>query len=126
MVSRTDRQLRSAIKTRRLIELQYDGYPRLAEPHDYGVYKGVVTLLAYQVGGGSRSGHVPGWKFFTVSKMAAVRLRRQPFPGGRGSAHRHHLHWETLFMRVTPARPSKARGARRPARLAAARRAGAG
>jgi hypothetical protein len=46
-----DRLLRAAIEQKRLVELVYSNKLRVLEPHDYGIHKGSVKLLAYQVAG---------------------------------------------------------------------------
>ena len=54
-----DQLLREAIRSKRLIEFEYDGLRRVAEPHDYGVQNGIMKLLVYQVRGDSKSGRLP-------------------------------------------------------------------
>jgi hypothetical protein len=54
-----------AIVQRHLIELVYKGRRRIVEPHDYGVHKGAVKLLGYQLAGAS-SGPLPNWRWFEI------------------------------------------------------------
>ena len=54
--------IQKAIHEKRLIRFLYDDKERIAEPHDYGVQKGSVRLLSYQVGGKSNSGRLPAWR----------------------------------------------------------------
>jgi hypothetical protein len=64
-----------AISGKRLVESVYKGgRPRIAEPHDYGIRKGVEGLLVYQISGDSRSGNPHGWKNFEVEDMRQLRV----------------------------------------------------
>ena len=94
-------ELVRAINERRLIEFVYKGgQPRIAEPHDYGIRRGVEKLLAYQISGESRSGNPHGWKDFDVVDMSQLRVLDRKFPGSRGDSHQKHLKWDKLFARV--------------------------
>jgi hypothetical protein len=91
-----------AIVEKRLIEFVYKiGRLRVAEPHDYGIRNGVERLLAFQIGGDSRSGTPRSWKELDVDAIYQLRLLDRPFPGTRADAAQHHLVWDTLFARVT-------------------------
>ena len=73
--------LAEAISKRQLIELQYDGFKRLVQPHAYGVGKdGVEKLLCWQVSGGSTSGERHGWKLLNVSDIHATTMSEAQFP----------------------------------------------
>jgi hypothetical protein len=97
-----DAQLRSAIETRRLVEIRYHGRPRTVEPHDYGVQKGIERLLVYQLRAPvDRSGKsVRGWRLFDVPQIEDCVVLDEGFPGSRGDSHRNHLEWEILYARV--------------------------
>ena len=56
----------NAIGARRLVRFRYHDCERLVEPHDLGIAGGVEQLLAYQIGGESRSGSLPEWRRFDV------------------------------------------------------------
>ena len=93
--------LMRAIHERRLIEFIYKAGPsRIAEPHDYGVSRGVDHLLAYQISGASRSGAPHGWKRFEVDQMRDLRVLERGFTGSRADANQHHAAWDVLFARV--------------------------
>lgn len=47
-----------AITEKKIIEFDYDGYHRIAEPHVYGMLDGKYEVLVYQIGGGSSSEEV--------------------------------------------------------------------
>ena len=63
-----------AIRTRTLVEFEYDGRRRVVAPYCHGTTrKRVEVLRAIQVGGESRSGGFGFGKLWTVSKMKDVR-----------------------------------------------------
>jgi hypothetical protein len=78
---------------------------RIVEPHDYGVRKGSVKLLGYQLSGAS-SGPLPNWRWFEVDLITGIRLLDRRFRGGRGGepgSSGNHNEWDELFLRVEPA-----------------------
>lgn len=85
--------IRRAIRERRLIKFVYGEYPRVAEPHTLGVIKGVLQLLSYQVAGQSRSGKLPEWRLFFVSKISDFEITDIPFHS-RPGPFEHHLQWD--------------------------------
>lgn len=90
-----------AIAEKRLIEFVYRlGKPRIVEPHDYGIRKGVECLLGFQVSGESRSGAPHGWKQFEVGEIHRLRVLERRFAGTRADSAQHHRAWDTLFARV--------------------------
>ena len=57
-----DACLRAAIVGRRLIQFDYEGSTRIAEPHDYGVRESFPRTLVYQRRKAGRAGpRVTGW-----------------------------------------------------------------
>ena len=92
-----------AIENKRLIRFEYQGYPRVAEPHDYGIMKAVKTLLVYQVRGESKTRNVPGWKHIRESEIRRLQVLEEPFPGGRTVPSGQHKKWDRIFIRVAPA-----------------------
>jgi len=97
-----DEQLRFAIANKRLVQMSYKGRVRVAEPHDYGVQKGVTRLLTYQrsaVGGGPRK-DVTGWRLLDLPKIERCLVLDETFPGSRGQAHHAHNVWDVLYARV--------------------------
>ncbi len=100
-----DEVLRTAIMQKHLIELVYKGRRRIVEPHDYGVHKGSVKLLGYQLAGAS-SGPLPNWRWFEIDLITEMRLLNRRFRGGRGGgpgSSGDHNQWDELFLRVEPA-----------------------
>lgn len=78
-----DALLRVAIVQRRLLRFEYDGRPRIAEPHLYGTIGGVLHLQAFQVGGLSASGRLPEWRLFAVEKILYAEMLQLHFEGPR-------------------------------------------
>jgi hypothetical protein len=101
-----ERLLRFAITHRRLIRFKLGGPHRIAEPHDYGIRNGVPQLLAYQVGGESRSGRLPNWRWILLELVTELEVLEETFAGGRGGSARNHSHWDELFLRVEEAKAS--------------------
>jgi hypothetical protein len=96
----TDRLILTAVREKRLLRFLYSGEPRIAEPQDYGVQKGVVNLFTYQTGGRSSSGRLPDWRKFAVQKMSGLELLEQSFAGSRAVPAQKHQEWDVLFARV--------------------------
>jgi hypothetical protein len=69
-----------AIKQRRVLRVFYDGHNRTVESHVYGINSaGHEAVSCYQVGGGSSSGKVEGWKMLLISKHGTVAMTEQMF-----------------------------------------------
>lgn len=95
----TDELIRRAIADKRLLEFRLHGLRRVVEPHLFGIHKGVRQLLAYQVGGDSKSGGLPDWRRADLSAMSEIRLLDERFPGPRLPVDRH-VHWDAVLSRV--------------------------
>jgi hypothetical protein len=97
-----DEQLRFAIEHKRLVEIRYHGRSRVAEPHDYGVNKGIERLLVYQLSArvDLPEKTVKGWRLLDVSQIEDCVVLDEGFPGSRGASHRSHLEWGVLYARV--------------------------
>lgn len=83
------------------MKVTYLGKSRIVEPHDYGVHKGTVKLLSYQVAGAS-SGPLPNWRWMEVDAITEIDLLDGSFRGGRPSASGKHHRWDELYLRVAP------------------------
>jgi hypothetical protein len=69
-----------AIRSRTLLEFDYDRKPRVVAPYCHGVtHKNVEVLRAIQVGGASGSGGFGFGKLWHVAKMQNVRTTSEPF-----------------------------------------------
>jgi hypothetical protein len=95
-----DATIRTAITQRRLLRFSLHGCVRIAEPHDYGIRKGEIQLLVYQVDGESRSGKLPNWRWVVLAQASGFTLLDQTFDGGRAVPSGKHNPWQTLFLRV--------------------------
>jgi hypothetical protein len=96
----TDALIRLAITSKRLVRFEFHGCVRVAEPHDYGVRGGAEQLFVYQIGGESRSGTLPGWRWILVRDIADLELLEQTFPGGREAPSGSHSKWDEVYLRV--------------------------
>lgn len=100
--AKLDRLLRTAIGQTRLLRLRYRNKLRIVEPHDYGVHRGVVKLLTWQIAGASSS-PLPNWRWMEIGLISGAELLDQTFPGGRPTPSGKHHNWDKLFLRVKPA-----------------------
>ena len=96
--SSLDARLRFAIANRRLIELRYNGRPRLAEPHDYGAQRRVDRLFVYQLRDEGRQ-NARGWRLLDVQKIESCVVLEDTFRGTRNQGQRH-LEWDVVYARV--------------------------
>jgi hypothetical protein len=94
-----DRLIRKAIRAKRLIRFRYKNQERIAEPHEYGIQKGIVRLFCYQVGGRS-SGRLPGWRMVNVSEIQEYAMLKKQFAADRKTPTGLHHHWNEIFLRV--------------------------
>ena len=94
-------QLRWAIENKHLIELRYHGSARVAEPHDYGVYKGIERLLIFQLRDSDHSHHsATGWRLLNTAQIEECLVLKKHFPGSRGHVYQSHLVWDQVYARV--------------------------
>jgi hypothetical protein len=69
-----------AILDRRTVSLVYEGLRRVVEPHLIGIHEaGEPVVAAYQTGGFSHSGDLPGWRTFITTKIDTVEPRDETF-----------------------------------------------
>jgi WYL domain len=90
----------TAIHERRLLRFSYHDQPRIVEPHDYGIQKGVANLFTYQTAGKSSSSRLPDWRKFAVQGISNIELLEESFPGSRAVPSQRHQEWDVLFARV--------------------------
>lgn len=73
-----------AINERRVVQFTYDGHQRVVEPFLLGTTTaGKLALRGYQTEGTSKSGKVPGWHLFSLSKISALEVTQAKFEGVR-------------------------------------------
>lgn len=74
----------SAIASRHLVELLYNGQLRLIEPYSHGFSSdGREMLVGFQRAGGSDSGQVEGWKAMAVRRIERLVVLDVTFIPGR-------------------------------------------
>ena len=98
--SQRDSLIRQAIREKRLLRFLYTNKVRVVEPHDYGVQKGKLRLLSYQIGGESNTGALPAWRWIDVDRMSDVQVEERHFKGSRGPDSTQHHQWDVLYARV--------------------------
>jgi hypothetical protein len=91
----------AAIEQKHLLRFRYKDRERIVEPHDYGIHKGIIKLLVYQMGGSS-SQKLPNWRWAEQNLISDIELLDQTFPGGRPIKSGKHHKWDKLFIRVKP------------------------
>ena len=96
-----DKLLRTAIEGKRLLRFEYKGSERIVEPHDYGIQKGIVRLLCWQVGGQSK-GLLPGWRLIDVDAIESCEMLDGSFAGDREVPSGGHRRWDEVFVRARP------------------------
>jgi hypothetical protein len=72
-------QLCRAIRSRTLVEFDYDGRHRIVAPYCYGVTRGIELLRAIQIGGSSRSDSFGFGKLWHVIKMENLQNSDERF-----------------------------------------------
>ncbi len=79
----TERAVRATLE-HRVLRFNYGGHPRTVEPQLVGLHEnGEPLLVAFQTGGTSSTGAVPGWRTFRTSDMDAVEIGEESVPGLR-------------------------------------------
>lgn len=91
----------AAITNRNLLSFRYESHSRLVEPHLLGISRaGNLTLSAYQVGGGSNSGKIPGWRPFLLSKMSGLSTVAETFSRARDGYNPNDSTMRTILARL--------------------------
>ena len=90
----------NAIKEKQIIEFDYDGYHRVAEPHVYGTVDKKHELLVYQIAGRSSSGRLPDWRRMKLKKITNLMFSEQYFAGKRGYPSGIHSSFDRRFAIV--------------------------
>jgi hypothetical protein len=64
----------------RVVHFRYQDRDRVVEPHLLGLHEaGEPMLVAYQTGGTSQSGEVPGWRTFITTTIEDVAVADEQF-----------------------------------------------
>ncbi|HEU4649528.1 MAG TPA: hypothetical protein VFS33_10750 [Gemmatimonadales bacterium] len=78
-------QLVQATLGHEVVAFNYGGRRRVVEPHMVALHgAGEVLLFAYQVGGESDQGEIPGWRTFVVTEIDGTEAAGRKFEGARG------------------------------------------
>ena len=94
-------RLIDAIARRRLIEFDYRGYHRIAEPHVYGRLNDADRMLVFQIGGTSSSGGLPEWRLVDLSGVSNLLVLDDEFAGPRAYQSGPHRRWSIRYAVVT-------------------------
>jgi hypothetical protein len=94
--------IREAIRYKKIIEFDYDGHHRIAEPHEHGNSNGHYEIQTYQIGGRSKSGGIPNWRRVKGLEIRNLRVTEQHFPGRRPAPSGKHSPFEEIFDIVDP------------------------
>ena len=93
-----------AIEEKRLIELTYNGYSRIVEPHTYyRTINGHETLQCYQVQGGHSSvkrDPDDDWGYLAVPKIFNLSLLEKTFLGPRPDYKRPDGTKNTIYAQL--------------------------
>ena len=85
----------SAVKSKQMIQFNYEDSTRIAEPYCYGQSRaGNEVLRAYQIKGYSKSSNPVGWKLFRASKMENIIITDEYFTIG------HHYGKEPVIKTI--------------------------
>lgn len=91
--------IRVAIREKRLLDFVLHRLRRIAEPHVYGIRRGVPQLLVYQTAGQSKSGRLPNWRTADLKDISHLRVLDQRFAGPRLPPDRHDG-WDQILAQV--------------------------
>lgn len=90
-----------AIREKFLVEFNYSGHLRQAEPHVLGKSGGALQFLGYQIGGSSSSGGaLPEWRRFDLGKITGLSISTQKFAGPRPYPSGKHSSWDQQILVV--------------------------
>ena len=108
MPSDTYHLFAEAMAGRKHIFCTYDGHPRALCPIILGHSQGQEKALAFQFGGGSSKGLLPGgeWKCLFLAKVSDVQLRDGPWHTGNRHQQRQTC-VEIVDLDVNPHSPYK-------------------
>lgn len=90
-----------AILERRPLKLIYQGLPREIEPYMVGIHEaGEPILVAYQTGGYSHSGDLPGWRTFITTEIERIEESDAGFPQIRSDFTDQFYSMMEIFAKV--------------------------
>jgi len=69
----------AALRSKRALELRYDGYVRVVEVHAVGWTRaGDPAMRVWQASGGSVRGERQGWKLLKITEASGAAVRDEP------------------------------------------------
>jgi hypothetical protein len=91
-----------AVTGHNILKFQYDGLLRTVEPHTDGIYKstGNEVLSAYQIGGFSNSGELPGWRLYYINELISVSVCSEKFQVTRSGYNPNDSRMSQIFARA--------------------------
>ena len=90
-----------AIRERKILSFTYDDFPRVVEPHCYGVSTaGNSALRCYQTSGGSSSGKVPGWHMMKTDKIIGLTVSQSVFAEPRAEYKKGDKGMSTIYEQL--------------------------
>lgn len=93
--------IRNAIANKQLLSFTYDGYPRVVEPHAYGITtKDNEALRCYQVRGSDKDGNSTGWHMMLIDKMSGVTMLEETFASARSGYKRDDKGLSTIYSQL--------------------------
>lgn len=92
--------IETAIREKKIIEFNYHGYHRIAEPHVYGIKDKKYQVLVYQIAGGSSSGGIPEWRRMELAEASNFVLTEQYFSGPRPYPSGEHSSFDEIIAVV--------------------------
>lgn len=97
-----EKRICDSIRDRKIIEFSYEGGIRVVEPHCYGLQRetGREVLLGYQTGGYTRSGGVPDWRVYDISKVSDLRITDISFLGPRSGYNPEDPQFSEAFCKL--------------------------
>ena len=92
-------KIRKAIKEKKMISFDYNGYHRIAEPHVCGNKNRKDGILVFQKRGQSSSGRLPSWRMMHLKKITNLKILDEEFPGRRPVPNKHVV-WTVIYFLV--------------------------
>ena len=82
-----------AIRTKKCLEVIYDGFWRVVEVHAVGLSRdGNPVMRVWQIRGGSKSGELPGWRLLRLDEARGGSLTDETSLAPRDGYQRNDSH----------------------------------
>jgi len=93
--------IETAISEKKIIEFDYHGHHRVAEPHIYGILGGKDDILVFQIEGGSSSGGLPEWRRMHLNEISNLTITDRTFAGSRPNPSGKRSSFDTILAVVS-------------------------